>query len=718
MNIIPYFLSQFFQEDNEQNSNTNNTNDNDCIDERINIHTDSNTDSDDNNNSNSDDDNIKAYIDANKNVTKVDNNDATNSMDTLSTTPTIKSHEPSPSYSTSSPSFKQLSHKYNSNFLDSSESDSESDSCQGRMDRMRLETQAYNTFNNKGKVVNLNSDLYINKYDDVSAKNKNIVLSNNKYHYSDSETDSGNEHQKSHYLLGQSSIKEQSSPYSSHSPVVITSALLKAILSSVGWKKHTLEEVKLFVDSNFNTNMVSLSSTHLDIIGSYLNSQKLIYMESSHYTSKWLNMLMIPTILISVGASVMSGAEHSIPYSSLIISSITAFSAFLLAIINYLKLDAASEAHRISSHQYDKLHSHIMFFSGKTLLFSEASFSFHTRNDRLQKKQLEAQTQVLAARDNDQRILTEKYNDHKDVVKSELSIIENDIKENKKNFEILINDLNEQSVTKEKNVLLIEQKISKLEKTKNIKKNKIYSLRKNYESNKEVFKNSHKSSLARRNDELKFEILVDENIKQSKMMEDIRKEIDAVQEKIKEIKETNQFEVPREIRYRYPYSYNANVFSIIKTIDEFKLVLTIKLFNVKNSIRLCTCCIKECKRIIDENNITTTSKIMIENEIDKLFKYKRLSVVKIQLIYETIITLSTAYIEIDKVFLDEMDNAEIKKNWCICLYLFPCITCCIPKLKKTKNSLLGKIVTFMTNSFNIHELEKKEIIDDELDIIV
>ena len=60
---------------------------------------------------------------------------------------------PSPSYSTSSPSFKQLSYKYNSaNIIASSESESEPDSCQGRMDRMRLETQAYNTFNNKGKV--------------------------------------------------------------------------------------------------------------------------------------------------------------------------------------------------------------------------------------------------------------------------------------------------------------------------------------------------------------------------------------------------------------------------------------------------------------------------------------------------------------------------------------------------------------------------------------
>ena len=95
----------------------------------------------------------------------------------------------------------------------------------------------------------------------------------------------------------------------------------------------------------------------------------------------------------------------------------------------------------------------------------------------------------------------------------------------------------------------MKQKLIKLEKIKDIKKNKISSIKKNYEGNKKAFKNSQQSSIARRNDELKFEISVDENIKQSKMMEDIRKEIDGVQEKIKEIKETNQFEVPREIRY-------------------------------------------------------------------------------------------------------------------------------------------------------------------------
>jgi hypothetical protein len=357
-----------------------------------------------------------------------------------------------------------------------------------------------------------------------------------------------------------------------------------------------------------------------------------------------------------------------------------------------------------------------MFFSGKTLLFSEASFRFHTFNDRLGKKQLEAKTQVLATLDDNMKTLKDKYINKKTSIKTDIVSIEDEINKMKEEYNVLIEHVAQNSETNK-----IKNKIAELEQSVGNKHDKYKHVKTKYKLDLRQLISSKTEFISRRNDEVKVELSEEENKTQSSLMEALREEINNVQDKIKDIKETNQFEIPREIRYRYPSSYNTNVFSLIKTIDEFKLVLTIKLWIVKNGVRYCNYCLRECEKMLRENNLTISTKTMIEIEIEKLIKYKTHTSERRKLIYETIITLTTAYIEVDKVFIDEMKTAEIRKNWWCCLHIVPFITFCMPKLRKHNNSLLGQIISSMTDSLNIHaigENEKLHDLNSDLSMIV
>lgn len=136
----------------------------------------------------------------------------------------------------------------------------------------------------------------------------------------------------------------------------------------------TFYEVEQVVDKYYyDDESKEAAAGELDILITYLKGQKNLHMQSKMVCEKWLNALLIPTLLITAAITIFAPFIQSYAWSGGFISGLNASTAFLISLVKYLKLESSVEMFHHTVNQFDKLETSVEFTTSKLMFILDTT---------------------------------------------------------------------------------------------------------------------------------------------------------------------------------------------------------------------------------------------------------------------------------------------------------------------------------------------------------
>lgn len=133
-----------------------------------------------------------------------------------------------------------------------------------------------------------------------------------------------------------------------------------------GFKEITSDDIINSLDKYFDDPDTQISN-ELDILITYMKGQKNLFIESYIVSKNKLNMLMIPSILITIAVTIFAPIFQNEPWSIGLIAGLNAIAAMNIATLNYLKLETSTQTFYNTATHFDKLETSLEFVSSKLI---------------------------------------------------------------------------------------------------------------------------------------------------------------------------------------------------------------------------------------------------------------------------------------------------------------------------------------------------------------